>query len=222
MLNPEELLDFLDELRQRGFNIGAEQFVAAQDLLLALAGHGKLPVDPRRLRTYLAPIVCASPQEQEAFYREFDQTFAPTAPLPVDAPSPGAAPELEEDQPTDEAWQGLMQRLRPWWWIAGAAAISVLLIASIVYFNPPPDLEPPPQRLHGQVLNDQGLPVHETTVSFLGKTTYSDSAGHFSFVHPQRDSLAELSVQHPEYVSWQTRINLPQLPQLSELSSMFA
>jgi hypothetical protein len=62
---PEDLLDLIDILRcQFGYNIGVEQYIAAQDLLLALTTEGQLPCHPRRLCTWLAPLLCSSPAEQ--------------------------------------------------------------------------------------------------------------------------------------------------------------
>jgi MFS family permease len=67
----EDLLDLAEELRGAGFDLGTQQYVAAQDLLIALAAHGQLPADPRAWRTLLAPIFCASPGQQEEFYQRF-------------------------------------------------------------------------------------------------------------------------------------------------------
>ena len=65
----EYLIDFLNELRAAGFDVSTQRYIAAQDLLIALAANGNLPEDPRSLRTLLAPIVCSSPREQENFHR---------------------------------------------------------------------------------------------------------------------------------------------------------
>ena len=67
-----QLIEFIDELRRSGFSIGTQQYFAVHDLLIALAAHGRLPKAPEGLKTWLAPILCASPKEQESFYREFD------------------------------------------------------------------------------------------------------------------------------------------------------
>ncbi|HKQ76804.1 MAG TPA: SUMF1/EgtB/PvdO family nonheme iron enzyme [Blastocatellia bacterium] len=69
---PEGLMDLAEELRLAGYDIGAERNIAAQDLVIALAAHGRLPKEPRELRTLLAPIFCSSPTEQDEFYRRFE------------------------------------------------------------------------------------------------------------------------------------------------------
>ncbi len=66
------LTDFIDELRESGYRIGVSQYIAVQDLMVALANQGKLPDNPERLRTLLAPILCSSPTEQEDFQYQFD------------------------------------------------------------------------------------------------------------------------------------------------------
>ena len=71
--NPEHIIELAEELRLAGFDIGTQQQIAAQDLLIALAAHNRLPADPREWRSLLAPIFCASPAEQEEFYGRFDQ-----------------------------------------------------------------------------------------------------------------------------------------------------
>jgi hypothetical protein len=71
-LDPDLLTDFIDELRESGYRIGVSQYIAVQDLMVALANQGKLPYNPERLRTLLAPILCSSPTEQEDFQYRFD------------------------------------------------------------------------------------------------------------------------------------------------------
>jgi WD40 repeat protein/tetratricopeptide (TPR) repeat protein len=80
MISPTDLShrlpDLIDELREAGYPIGIDQYVAAQDLLLALAGRGALPDDPGRYRTLLGPIFCKSAQQQEDFQVRFDRWIA--------------------------------------------------------------------------------------------------------------------------------------------------
>jgi len=72
-LNPDVLTDFMDELREAGYRIGISQYIAAQDLILALTTQGVLLGHPERLKTLLGPIVCSSPSEQEDFGYRFQQ-----------------------------------------------------------------------------------------------------------------------------------------------------
>ncbi len=69
----KELINFIEDLRFAGYNIGTAQYIAAQDLILALAAQGKLPSELSELRLFLAPILCHSPTEQAEFYIYFNQ-----------------------------------------------------------------------------------------------------------------------------------------------------
>ena len=60
-------------MRFAGYNIGATQYIAAQDLILTLAAQSKLPSELTELRQFLAPILCHSPKEQDEFATHFNQ-----------------------------------------------------------------------------------------------------------------------------------------------------
>jgi len=66
---PEDLLDLIEGLRRNGFNVGTQQFIAAQKLLVKLAADGGWLERPERLGTLFAPIDCTTPGEQENFPR---------------------------------------------------------------------------------------------------------------------------------------------------------
>jgi len=85
VIDLEYLIELFNELRAIGFYVSTQQYIAAQDLLIALAANGQLPENPHALRTLLAPIVCSSPREQETFYRYFDRWISrnPQAAVPA-------------------------------------------------------------------------------------------------------------------------------------------
>jgi len=60
----QELVHFVEKLRFEGYNIGAAQHIAVQNLILTLAAQGKLPTQLVDLKLFLAPILCHSPKEQ--------------------------------------------------------------------------------------------------------------------------------------------------------------
>jgi hypothetical protein len=69
----KELYNFIEGLRLAGYNnIGTAQFIAAQDIVLALVAQGKLPSKLAQLKTLLGAVLCHSPKEQEEFARHFD------------------------------------------------------------------------------------------------------------------------------------------------------
>ena len=73
MFGLKELIELIDELRLAGYDIGTQQYISAQNLLLTLAARGQLPANPRDLQTWLAPLLCSSPKEQDHFYQHYKQ-----------------------------------------------------------------------------------------------------------------------------------------------------
>jgi hypothetical protein len=69
----EELYNFIENLHSAGYSISTTQFTAAQNLLITLAAQGKLPPKLAQMRALLMPILCHSPQEQEAFKIHFNE-----------------------------------------------------------------------------------------------------------------------------------------------------
>jgi len=142
MLTPGELFEFIDELRDGGFNVGAEQYIAAQDLLLALAAQGRWSGHAEELRTYLAPLLCKSPREQENFNQYFEQwlerkphlaapSVAKKEPVVTESTVPPSQSFL---QIIREHWQDFVWFSRRWWKVA--AVLSVLIvIGGMIYFS---------------------------------------------------------------------------------------
>lgn len=58
-------------LLANGFVPDTASWLRAHDLLLCLAREGRLPPEARAWRAYLAPLLCTSQAQQEAFYRIF-------------------------------------------------------------------------------------------------------------------------------------------------------
>lgn len=71
--DPAALVDLIDELRAAGYNIDLTHYMAAQDLLLALAARGVTLDPPQRLQGLLRPLLCSSPAEQAEFPHHFDR-----------------------------------------------------------------------------------------------------------------------------------------------------
>ncbi|MGH7596621.1 MAG: DUF1566 domain-containing protein [bacterium] len=192
ILTSDALIAFIDSLRRDGYNIGTEQYVAAQDLLLALAANGQWPHSARRLKTLLAPILCTSPKEQEDFYYRFEQWLvAQSARL-----EPQEREHEEPDSPSAENdLQTLARRTRPWRWIVLALAITFGVAIIAIFLTSPP--APVLQTLHGKVVAHDSTVLEGVAVSFLDQKDTTDTNGHFSFRHPIKDSTAHLLINHP-------------------------
>ena len=72
----ERLFDFLDDLRASGYTIDTRQVMVLNDLLMVLVAGGETFDDFGRLKTLIAPLICATPAEQEDFYQRFDTFVA--------------------------------------------------------------------------------------------------------------------------------------------------
>ncbi len=126
-LDPEKLIEFIDELRGADYNIGVSQYIAAQDLILALSTKGEQLDRPQRLRSLLGPLLCSSPAEQDDFQQRFDQWIERMG-FTVIAP-------VHEDEKAKEFEQELqkIERRSQWFWW-GLIAIAILAAITLIYF----------------------------------------------------------------------------------------
>jgi len=142
MLTPDELFSFIDALRRDGYNLGAEHYIASQDVLLALAAQGQWAGQARGLKTLLAPILCSTPQEQAGFYERFDDWLKQNphliAPVPELEASSAPSPELP---PSKSDLAGLARRLRPWPWMAGGLLILLAGVIAVLLATRQPPVE---------------------------------------------------------------------------------
>lgn len=71
--DPDALATFLDSLRHTGYRIGTAQFVACQDLVLALTVKADFSDSPDKVTRLLGPVVCSCPEEQADFRFRFER-----------------------------------------------------------------------------------------------------------------------------------------------------
>ncbi len=140
----DELLDFVESLRADGYNIGTSQFINVQNLILLLAARGELPEEPARLRSYLAPLLCNSPEQQAEFERRF-QRWSETRELHFQpAPSPVPSPARQTLQ-RDLSRAGRLSRWLKWG--VAALVVAALLVTATLLIPHKDDNEtlvPPP------------------------------------------------------------------------------
>jgi hypothetical protein len=194
-IDVDRLIVFIDQLRLAGYDIGAQQYINAQNLLLSLADRGQWPEDVRSLRTWLAPILCSSPREQENFYRRFDVWAGSNLPAPVPEPGPNGGPK-----PRRTFNRKLL--LLP----AGLFALIALAVVLIPLL---------PRTLSGRVIDeDTQQPLAGAQVSFDGKESTTDQGGQFAVKYRRRDLPQQLAVsfddQHePSSRTIDTSVTLP-------------
>ncbi len=126
-LNPEVLMELIDELREAGYKIGIPQYIAAQDLILMLIAQGETLDSPEQLRNLLGPIFCSSPIEQEQFQQSFDRwvklfSKSNISKQKVDVEAEELSAELETER-------ALSQSL--------TLLISITIFTSIILFSHP-------------------------------------------------------------------------------------
>src|ERR1044072_1420038 len=147
----EHLLEFLDHLRRSGFDIGIRQYVLVQDVLVVLTANNQFPCEPERLRNWLAPIIFASPKDQETFFREFagwlDQHPDVKATLTGVTSEPVPKGVKIQQSGRSKTWIVLASVL-----IIAACAFVAFYVAQIIYF--PATLPSPPRTLTGLIFAD--------------------------------------------------------------------
>src|SRR5882724_3429784 len=192
-LDLSHLVNLIDELRAAGYDISTQQYIGAQNLLIALAARGELPRDLRSLRTWLAPVICSSPREQENFYRYFDRWVTRHPELTTRAPVP-----QENDQgnveiaKTEHRWKAVAANSS---WLPlllfGVIAVGVTLLFW---------LRPHLQQLNGAVLdNDSNQRLAGVTISFGGQDQTTDNGGGFSVAYRPQELPRDLIVQSAGY-----------------------
>jgi len=194
LIDVDDLIEFIDELRLAGYDISTQQYIGAQNLLLGLAANGHLPPDPRALHTWLAPVLCSSPREQENFYRRFDRWVTRNPRLTERETSKEKLDEKQKAQLEEEHGRDwFSSRLQMKWLLVLAAVL--LIIGGIIFALPRV-----PRTLTGRIVDSENKqPLADASVSFVGKTSVSDSNGGFATTYRLKDLPNTLTVDYPEY-----------------------
>ena len=163
-LNPDNLVIFIDELRDADYNIGVNQYIAAQDLVLALTAEGINLDQPQRFKNMLGSLLCNSPQEQEDFHHRFDQWIERMgfAIATEDSIASEKAIKLERElikvRKQSKRWK--------WAWLFISGIVAVLIIgASIAYFSSSPiKVIPPGEKEPSEIVVQPPTPIEWQTI----------------------------------------------------------
>jgi len=129
-LNPEGLIDFIDSLRDAGYNIGLSQYIAAQDLILALmAGSAESIDSPLRLGSLLGPLLCSSPSEQEDFQYRYNNWLKE---MGVSVAKKETVKDAANKPVRDEL--NLIEKLRGWYKFGLKTGAAIAVIALLCLF----------------------------------------------------------------------------------------
>ena len=97
--DPKALIRLINALRRAGYNIGFSQYIAAQDIMLALLAMGDGHHDTERIKRILGPVLCKSSQEQEAFGDYFQSYLLKDAPISTEPPAQIPLTPKDESKP---------------------------------------------------------------------------------------------------------------------------
>ncbi|MEP7342190.1 MAG: SUMF1/EgtB/PvdO family nonheme iron enzyme [Acidobacteriota bacterium] len=229
----EDLLDLREELRSAGFDSGLQRTIAAHNLLLALAAHGRLPADPGEWRTWLAPVFCSARSEQEEFYRRYadwvdrHSALAAQAKEAAKAQVPAGEP-TQRDPVRSSAFGRLLSRfeprrlkdqLRTWlrWFarpqVLGTMLAVLVLLAGLgwMWLRRQTTVT-----FRGQVFSEnKSQPLEKASVKFAGQIIETKADGKFEFSYKVRnldrvreDQIVQLTISHSEHVVVTTRTSL--------------
>ncbi|MCH2050798.1 MAG: hypothetical protein MK289_20665, partial [Trichodesmium sp. ALOHA_ZT_67] len=123
-LEPEQLMEFIDQLRREyKYNIGVSQYIAAQELILALSAKGEQLEEPQRLKSLLGPLLCSSPAEQEDFQLRFDQWIER-----MGFTVGGVIQPDENAEALDQELKKIQRQWRSLRWVLLAIAVSIVIV----------------------------------------------------------------------------------------------
>ena len=125
-LDPEKLIEFIDELRGADYNIGVSQYIAVQDLIVALSAQGERLDQPQRLKSLIGPLLCSSPAEQEDFQQRFDQWIKR-----MEVAVSEAAQEDKKLTALRQEFKKIERRSQ--WFRWGLAVIAILIAIGLIY-----------------------------------------------------------------------------------------
>ena len=127
-LEPEQLMEFIDQLRREyKYNIGVSQYIAAQELILALSAKGEQLEEPQRLKSLLGPLLCSSPAEQEDFQLRFDEW--------IERMGFTVREVIHADENAEALEQELKKMRQEWRWLRWVSlAIAVFLVIVLTNF----------------------------------------------------------------------------------------
>jgi hypothetical protein len=191
---PWDLNDFLGELRSLGFDLGVDQRLTVQRLLLILAARGELPGHPRSLGGLLAPIICRSPEEQRSFHHLYREWLDE---LPGRSDTDGDVSKKEaEDKPRRRQRVTRRFTFRPspgFYWLAGLVALVLIaggayLVTKLIGNDQKQDVQTP-VFLTGTVFGKEGAPQPNAVVKAVEHDN-TLSVRFFNLNPPLRESSA--------------------------------
>ncbi|MBD3342518.1 MAG: hypothetical protein GF353_25690, partial [Candidatus Lokiarchaeota archaeon] len=187
-----DIFRLFDLLRtEKGYNIGLNQYIAVQNILFELVASGELKSNPAMIKSYLAPIVCNTPEQQEEFRRLFDDYIPLEQQNDIET---SVTPTIIETPPKSKNKYSLIS----------AVLIVLMILISLFYFrykNSDTIKESTQRQLIGKVIDRQNNPVQNAIVTFLDTNKVTTGNGSFSFKYTASDTVGTIIVEHPDFIS---------------------
>ena len=187
LLQPDDISDLAEEFRALGFSVGVGECIRSQQLMLSLAAEGGQGLAPPELATFLAPIFCTTPQEQESFYKHYGRWIASKT-HPSDTIKSGWKSENLEQGSRKPQPIGA----QAWKWIGLGCAVGVLLLAGLLALTLWKSFVP--RILTGTVFDVNGMPYKGAKVYLKDQATVSKADGKFAIRIRKFDLPQELVV----------------------------
>jgi hypothetical protein len=192
LLSHDDLADLGMTLREAGYSVGPEECIAAQRLMVTLAAEGARFSDRQGLRSWLAPIFCASATEQANFgahYEDWLRRRGKTLPSSDESQSvvtaEGTSAQAGSKAPRQTS--GIRQLI--------AVLVLLAAVSGAVYGGHKVIHELVRRTLHVEVIDHTSSPQRAPTLTFQGKPVPTDSNGGFTLNFRLLDLPAQVVVQ---------------------------
>ncbi len=126
------LPELVERLRAARYDVGPREVLTVHRLLARMAAAGDWPEEPGRLRRTLAPVLCGTAREQEAFRGHFESWIAEQAPAASPEPAPVAAGSPVAVRSPAKAVAEVPARAAPWW-LAAAVVAAIALVPALLW-----------------------------------------------------------------------------------------
>jgi outer membrane protein OmpA-like peptidoglycan-associated protein len=183
LLDAEQVADLALRLREHGFGTGLSECLAAERLMVRLAENGAEFSSPAGLKTWLSPIFCGTPAEQERFSDLYDGWVVQRS---AEQPGVSAPLPLESPKPTPYV---RARRMEPWQILAAALAFALVaggVLAAVHYIA-----SQEPRHTSGRVTADGALAPF-ARVFFGEQVITADDRGAFEIGYRNADLPATL------------------------------
>jgi hypothetical protein len=132
----DALQGFIHQLRLDGFSIGIGQYIYVQELLFKLAADRQMPGDPNDLKSFIAPILCQTPEEQAVFDDRYDRWVWHFFPKKTSDVSPSEKPDDKQIQDKIQSKVKTIHRREQYWkqfFIISGVILSVMIGLMLIY-----------------------------------------------------------------------------------------